>query len=66
MAKQKQPKTRGPGRPPVNPPGMDVRKAIRLFPEEDDAWCALATADGRSFSDWARRQIRISLGQPPS
>ncbi len=63
MSKSKT-KRSGPGRPPVNPPGMTARKAVRLWPREDADWTALAANEGRSFSDWARRMIRKGLGLP--
>ncbi len=57
MAKQRKSKNRGPGRPPINPPDMSVRKTIRMTEEQERVWLELAKSDKRNFSDWARLKL---------
>lgn len=66
MAKTRAPKKTNPrGAPRKVNPDMTERHSIRTNATEGEDWHQRAAGEGRNFSDWARRMIRIALGQPP-
>jgi hypothetical protein len=59
----RKPPKRGPGRPPLGAAGRSKVRTIKLTAAELGAQEAAATAESRTWSDWARAALDLAVAR---